>query len=102
MKLCRPFAVQSRLVELRLCHRLRESLKLVFFRKQCPKRRWDAENLKSVSPIISTASFPLICITAGNVMRRSVTAALNFPARSYARLEPATRTFLRSDLYLKV
>src|SRR5690349_10535722 len=101
MKLCRRSAAQSRLVELRLCLRLRESLKLVFSRKQCLRRRWDAKNLKSVSPTISTASFRLISITAGNATRRCVIVALSFPAKSYAQSELATRTFLKSDHYLK-
>src|ERR1044072_4379624 len=102
MKLFRRSVVQSRLVELQPCLRLRESLKLVFFKKQCPRRRWDVRNLKRASPITSTASFQLISITAGNDMRLFVIAAPNFPVKSCARSELAIPTFPRSDLYLKV
>src|ERR1041385_4427810 len=101
MKLCRRSAVQWRLVEWRLFLRLRKSLRLVFSRRQYLRRPWGVRNSKNVLPITSTASFRLISITAGNAMRRCVTFALNFPAKSYALLELATRTFLKNDLYPK-
>ena len=59
-----------------------KSLKLVSCRRQCRRRRWDARNLKSVSPITSTASCRHTFITAGNVMQQCAIAALNFPAKS--------------------